>query len=181
MSVVQTSPRCRQIIHGDTTTRFSSQSLLLARPERLRVARSLSPDGSGTIRSNARSLHRLLGKVVALTGGVVETGVTDWHPGHCLQCLSTMLFMLGHHTLLRRPSFIVTIPWWPSWAKLSIYSCKFAETKICILFITYLPIIILSSRNSLCELGVVHQSPVFQQRCTSVVPYPQQKLSLFDG
>ena len=45
-------------------------------PSTVTVTRRLSPVGSGSITSIARSLHGLEGMVVVLTSGVVVTGVT---------------------------------------------------------------------------------------------------------
>ena len=68
------------------------------------------------------------------------TNKWNWHlqhPRHFLQCLSTILLMFGHRTLLQRRSFVFTIPWCPSWASSDTH--KLAGMTICIPLITNLP------------------------------------------
>ena len=102
MSVVQISPRCRQIIHGDTTTRFSPQSLLLARPERLRVARSLSPD-----RKWDHQVKRKVSPSFAWQGGCPYWR-RGGNRGHSLASWALLAVPL-HHAVHVGPSYFASV------------------------------------------------------------------------
>ena len=80
------------------------------------MTNSECPDGSGPIKSTAKSCQGPSGNEVDRIGSGGSDRATSWHPRHVRQCLSAALSITGHHTLVPRFCLVPTTPKWPSWA-----------------------------------------------------------------
>lgn len=72
-------------------------------------------DGNN-LKSIARSCHGTLEKVRWDISCIVIAFPIFWHASHVRMKMSAFRFIPGHHTFLRRRSFILTIPEYPSYA-----------------------------------------------------------------
>ena len=77
-------------------------------------------DGSGPIKSTAKSCHGPSGNEVDRIGSGGSGHATSWHPWHTRQCLSAALSIPGHHTLVLRFCLVPTTPKWPLWASAKV-------------------------------------------------------------
>ena len=81
-------------------------------------------DGSGPIKSTAKSYQGPSGNEVDQIGSGRTGRATGWHPWHARQCLSVALPIPGHHTLVLRFYLVPITPKWPSWASAKVLGCS---------------------------------------------------------
>ena len=84
----------------------------------------------GPQKSTATSFQGSLGMGVMRNGSLSCDLLTTWHGWQCWMCASTILSNPGNHTLVRRYSLVLVIPWWPSCASLTTLSRSILGTTI---------------------------------------------------
>ena len=86
------------------------------------VTNRYSPVLIGPQKSTATSFQGSLDMGVMRNGSLSCDMLTTWHRWQCWMCTSTILSSPGNHTLVRRYSLVLVIPWWPSCASLTTLS-----------------------------------------------------------
>ena len=84
----------------------------------------------GPQKSTATSFQGSLGMGVMRNGSLSCDMLTTWHGWQCWMCSSVILSSPGNHTLVRRYSLVLVLPWWPLCASLTTLSRRALGTTI---------------------------------------------------
>ena len=84
----------------------------------------------GPQKSMATSFQGSLGMGVMHNGSLSCDMLTTWHRWQCWMWASTILSSPGNHTLVRRYSLVLVIPWWPLCTSLTTLSHSVLGTTI---------------------------------------------------
>ena len=94
------------------------------------VTNRYSPVLIGPQKSTATSFQGLLGMGVMRNCSLSCDMLTTWHGWQCWMCTSTIMSSPGNHTLVRRNTLVLVLPWWPSCASLTTLSRSVLGTTI---------------------------------------------------